>query len=276
MTLEIRKKIRENPQAVLLVIDYDRTLVNSQKEIMKETQNQLLLFQKNGGTIVLASGRPLSGLQKACEKLMLEQYNGYVVAENGANIYALQSNQLLASDLINNKKLERAFKILEGFPVEQGIYSKDKLLVTGITNDLGDEASSNMLGIELINSSSEFEASSKIIISDPQKNTHSYYKQINELLGDAFNVVKSSPRYIEITNKTVDKGCGISHIQSLLSNRINTIVGIGDSQNDYTMLEMCDYKIAMGNATDEIKMMCNITINTNEEDGIGEFLARMS
>lgn len=276
MIMEMKKEIKENPENVLLVIDYDRTLVNNKKEIMEETQKQLIAFQEQGGLLALASGRPLSGLKKACDILKIDEYNGYVIAENGANVYALATNELLVSDLITSEQLENAFNELVNIPIEKGIYTENELLVTGITDDLRDEASSNRLEINLINNTMNMDPSSKIVISDPNKDTHRYYEQINDCLKDGFNVVKSSPRYIELTNKTVDKACGINYIKELLPMKVSTTIGIGDSQNDYTMLEACDYKVAMGNATDEIKMICDITIDTNEEDAIGKYLLEMS
>ena len=46
----------------IIVLDIDGTLVNSQKVITEKTLNTLLILQKLGKKVVLASGRPVQGI----------------------------------------------------------------------------------------------------------------------------------------------------------------------------------------------------------------------
>lgn len=272
MMQTIKQRIKKQSSKLLLVIDYDRTLVNGSKELMLETKAQLIAFQKRGGTVALASGRPLSGLQNVCKQLEMEAYNGFVIAENGANVYKLATQEIIGTDLIDVTKLSSALNKLQSVSLEKGIYTPTSLVVTGYTSDLEDEATSNCLQLVISDDESTISSSSKIVLSDPNKATHNYYQQVCDILSDDFNIVKSSPRYIELTNKTVDKAVGISLVCSQLSDSVDTVIGIGDSQNDYTMLQACDYKIAMGNATSEITAICDIVIGDNESDAIGMYL----
>ena len=45
----------------IIVLDLDGTLTNSKKEITPKTKEALMRIQKEGKTVVLASGRPTPG-----------------------------------------------------------------------------------------------------------------------------------------------------------------------------------------------------------------------
>ena len=49
-------------QYQVIVLDLDGTLTNSKKEITEPTRQALIDIQKNGKTVVLASGAPSTGL----------------------------------------------------------------------------------------------------------------------------------------------------------------------------------------------------------------------
>lgn len=50
------------------------------------------------------------------------------------------------------------------------------------------------------------------------------------------------------------------------------IIAFGDDLPDVGMLKMCGLGIAMGNALDEVKDAADLTIKSNDEDGIAKFL----
>ncbi len=251
---------------ITLVIDYDRTLVNNKKKIMNKTLKNLLQFQKNGGQIVIASGRPYSGLIDVCNKLKIS--NGYIISENGARIYESSGKEIF-NDLIENEDMKVALKKIEHLPLKKGIYIKNNLIVSGYTGDLGDEAKSNNMKIKEDNLFGGYDNTSKIILSETKKTTHSYYDEVYTLLKENFSIVKSSPRYIEINKKSVNKGKALEKIKHYLN---SITIGIGDSDNDYEMLKKCKYKISMGNAQEKIKKISNLELLSNEEDAIGVFL----
>ncbi len=270
MIKEMIKKCNSYDE-ILLVIDYDRTLVNNEKEIMSKTEKTLIEFQRRGGKIAIASGRPKIGLDKIAKQLKLNQYNGYIIGANGAEVYCYEKDEKLCTNNISIDDLAIALKAIEKLDVYKGIYSTEALIVSGYTDDLADEANSNNLNLEVKELGANLIESSKIILSKTRETTHSYYDKVCEVLNLDLNVVKSSPRYIEITSKKADKGLGILEIKKNNQN-LKMIIGIGDSQNDLSMLAYSDIKVAMGNSTHEIKEQSDIIIGTNEEDGIGIFM----
>ena len=65
-------------------MDVDGTLTNSQKVITPKTKETLLKAQEAGVKLILASGRPTSGLVDLAKELEMDKHNGLLVAFNGS------------------------------------------------------------------------------------------------------------------------------------------------------------------------------------------------
>lgn len=75
----------------LLVLDVDGTLLNEAKEVSPHNIAAVRKAQQMGIQIVLASGRPTSGILPIANKLELNHYGGYVISYNGAQIINMQT-----------------------------------------------------------------------------------------------------------------------------------------------------------------------------------------
>jgi hydroxymethylpyrimidine pyrophosphatase-like HAD family hydrolase len=76
--------------------------------------------------------------------------------------------------------------------------------------------------------------------------------------------------YTEITNKDVHKWSAMKFIIDDMNITSEEVVAIGDNVNDKEMIEGAGLGVAMGNATDQIKEIANVTVATNNEDGVCE------
>ncbi len=53
---------------------------------------------------------------------------------------------------------------------------------------------------------------------------------------------------------------------------IENVTAFGDDLADIGSLKLCGTGVAMGNALPEVKAVADITIGTNDEDGIADYL----
>ena len=86
MTTPANKDNHMYPAYKAIALDLDGTLTNNEKEITPLTYNMLMKVQKDGGHIILASGRPTYGIAPIAEKLEIEKYGGYILSYNGGKI----------------------------------------------------------------------------------------------------------------------------------------------------------------------------------------------
>ena len=64
----------------VIVMDVDGTLANSEKKITINTKKALMKLQKQGMILILASGRPTSGLMDLARELEMDKHHGLLMA----------------------------------------------------------------------------------------------------------------------------------------------------------------------------------------------------
>lgn len=77
---------------------------------------------------------------------------------------------------------------------------------------------------------------------------------------------------IEVMNKNVHKASALKQVADSFHIAKQHIIAFGDEGNDLEMIDYAGIGVAMGNATDALKSIANFTTNTNEEDGVANFL----
>ena len=69
-----------------LILDIDGTLLTSTNQLTEATRDKLMLLQKKGYILVLASGRPTASMLKTAKDLHLDANESYIISFNGAVI----------------------------------------------------------------------------------------------------------------------------------------------------------------------------------------------
>lgn len=64
----------------VIIMDVDGTLTNSQKVVTPKTKEALLKAQQHGAILILASGRPTSGLMDLARELEMDKHHGLLVS----------------------------------------------------------------------------------------------------------------------------------------------------------------------------------------------------
>ena len=74
---------------------------------------------------------------------------------------------------------------------------------------------------------------------------------------------------LELTHIEAQKGKALAAYASMKNIRLDQVMAIGDSENDYSMLSMnLKYTVAMGNAMERIKNTAKCQTRTNAQDGV--------
>lgn len=93
-----------------------------------------------------------------------------------------------------------------------------------------------------------------------------------EAMGE-LEVTNSHPTNLELNPKGVSKASGLSEVCALLGIQMSEVVAVGDSMNDYAMIQAAGLGVAMGNAQEELKRIANRVTASNVEHGVAEVFA---
>ncbi len=99
-------------------------------------------------------------------------------------------------------------------------------------------------------------------------------KELDEALGDECLVIRH-PSYGEIIQKNCGKGKALLETIDVLGIPVERSIAIGDSMNDYDMLEAAGIAVAMGNASEEIKKIADIVTDDVDSAGVATALIRI-
>ena len=86
-------------------------------------------------------------------------------------------------------------------------------------------------------------------------------------------ITRWCPFGIDVISKTGGKVTGIKKMLDVHGIGQEEVIAFGDGENDLSMLAL-GHSIAMGNALDTVKAQCEFVTDTNEEDGIANFIEK--
>lgn len=88
------------------------------------------------------------------------------------------------------------------------------------------------------------------------------------------SAVWASSSSMEITHPDATKGMGVAHLCRLLDIPMESVMALGDSGNDETMLRQAGLGVAMGNAPDFVKKCASVVTESNICDGAAAAIER--
>jgi hydroxymethylpyrimidine pyrophosphatase-like HAD family hydrolase len=79
---------------------------------------------------------------------------------------------------------------------------------------------------------------------------------------------------LEFSPAGVSKGSGLKNLAGLLGISTDEIIMVGDAPNDMEGLKTAGFAVAMGNAPEDVKEICDTVVADNNHDGCAEAIRR--
>lgn len=94
----------------LIALDMDGTLLNSEKVISDENKQAIAKAREAGVTVVLASGRPIDGMQDKLDELDIRSDKDFVLYYNGSMVKTLAQMKSSTSKSLTVKQRSWSLK----------------------------------------------------------------------------------------------------------------------------------------------------------------------
>lgn len=264
--------------------DIDGTLVNSNGELTPKTRNSLIAAQKSGIKLILASGRPTSGLIQLSQKLEMDKYNGYLISYNGSKITDCKTNETVLEWKISAVNVKAIIKHLTKYNVGIVVTDNDFLYtnnqnyeVVGYNNAYPEsfkiiQHESRVINLPIKECSNlseviNFSVNKIMVIANfdyLEKNKVEFIKPFMNII----NGVYTSNVFFELTPIGIDKSFALSKLLPKLNIETNELIAFGDGHNDFNMLKISGIGVAMDNAVSDLKVISDFVTLSNENDGI--------
>ncbi|MBU5593008.1 HAD family hydrolase [Clostridium sp. MSJ-4] len=253
-------------------IDLDGTLLRSDKTVSDVNKESIRKAINKGNKVFIVTGRPYcfsKYLAKEIHKdIEVISFNGAFYDKGKDIIINYISNEALieAIDILKHSNCKSFFKgknlfyTIEDYD-DRFLYDNindkvsDELKVKSYTNLSWDEIAHNAKDIIKI-----------LVYSYDKKEVDKISIKLQNIKG--LTISSYMDISIDITSEDIHKGRAVKDVMNYYGINKSEIVAIGDSENDIPMLKEAGYSIAMGNAKEEIKEICNMITLSNDEDGV--------
>ena len=271
----------------VIIMDVDGTLTNSEKKITEKTKNALIRAQEEGVILVLASGRPTSGLMDYAKELKMDKHHGLLVSFNGAKVIECQTNKLLFNETMSVEEGQAVLEHMKKFDVKPMIDKDDYLFVNDVYNCYVQYKDKPFNVIQYESRGGKFKLCekddlaafadyplNKILTAGDPAYLKANYEEMMAPFKDTLSCMFTGPFYFEFTAKGIDKAKALDTVLIPMGYKKEEMMAFGDGHNDASMIKYAGIGIAMANAVEDLKQIADEVTLSNEEDGIAYALSK--
>ena len=248
----------------LVATDIDGTILIPEGDFTAGVKNCIKELSTKGVKVVLITGRMNAAAKLIAKDLGLDtpvvSYQGGLIKKDDETLYERCLTQSQAEKVIEWANAEKIHLNLYNDDV---LYSENVCLeITRYCNNLHTKYS--------VKPFCEIEKTrvNKLLAIDynnPDK-IDRFEKELPKIFPELY-IVKSTPYFLEFSNKEASKYCAVKFLQKYWDLKDEEILTIGDQNNDIALLKAGGVKIAMGNATNELKSIADYITDSVENNG---------
>ena len=284
-----------------IIMDMDGTLLAPGDHILPETKQKLLELERQGVTLILASGRSYTRLLPYADQLDMAANGGYLIEVDGISLYDMGAGEREVLRRMDPSEIREVYTDLmhlnceaqacfdDGFfdYFDEDIRRKKEQLrkernlpddfpwTAGPSDRLAD-LRSGYPNQTFVHSAEEINRPiNKIQLMQDEDKIREIYDFLIRKYGDRFEIFRTCPRQLEILPKGYSKGKTLKRLMEMKGWNKDEVVAFGDGENDVSMFEVVDDSFAMANARDFVKAKARYETASNADNGIVQGLERL-
>lgn len=266
----------------VIIMDVDGTLTNSQKVITPKTKEALLKAEEAGAILILASGRPTTGLMDIARELKMDQYHGLLVSYNGSKVVDCQTMETLFNQALSVEEGKAVLEHMKKFDRVRPMIDKGEYMYVNNVYDNMIQFNGKPFNVMQYESRGgkfklceiddlaafvDFPLNKILTTSDPEY-LQEHYQEMMEPFKDTLSCMFTGAFYFEFTAKGIDKAKALDTVLIPMGYKKEEMIAFGDGQNDSSMVKYAGIGVAMDNAVQQLKDIADEITLSNEEDGI--------
>ena len=248
----------------LVATDIDGTILIPEGEFRRPVVDCIKKLSNAGIKVVLVTGRMNSAAKLIAKDVGLHTP---VISYQGGLI--MQDDKILYEKCLSESQCERILDWAKQEKIHINLYNEDCLYSEKDCY----EVQRYCKNLHTVFKVKEFDKIKKTRINkllaidyeNPQR-INKYEKELQRVFPD-INIVKSTPYFLEFSNLEATKAHAVSFLQNYWNIKKEETLSIGDQNNDITLLKAGGIKIAMGNATEELKSIADEITDNVYNDG---------
>ena len=262
----------------LVALDLDDSLLRQDLTISPRDAEACREAMRRKVRVVLASGRTERSMLKYAHMLGAAGPGEYLISYNGAKILDIETGDHLYERRMPPDLCHRAAALLSerGFPFQ--FYLDEGRIVTTVRNQWTEEDSRlTGLPIEVMENPARYldRGQLKFVVAGEPESLQVLLRELSVLLQGQAEVLISKPYFLEILSAGTDKGAALEILADRLGIGMESVLAVGDAQNDLGMVRKAGIGCAPSNAIPSVKAAARyVSTRTHDEDAVAEILER--
>lgn len=241
----------------LAFFDLDGTLLDEHSNITIEISQAMVELRENGIMPIIATGRTNVEIRHICSQTGIDS----VITMNGQHISF--AGETVYSNLIPQETAAKMTALAKELGQEMGFYTPEQITVTGHTPLVETAYAYINAGMPVIHETFYEERDLNMLLVIGEDQDQHYHEHFPEL-----TFYRNGPYTIDVVGKGASKGNAVRELVKTLGLEGVPTYAFGDGINDIELFKACDYRIAMGNARDELKELATYVSSKNTDGGI--------
>ena len=242
----------------VLIFDLDGTAVVLKEDALPSSRVvEAVEAAKQIMQVSVATGRPITNCREILSELNLI---APCVISGGSQIIDPKTEQILWEKKLSQDQVSAIVKACKS--VSCKLLFGDELLDDNVPMDPNEKQVSKAESVVYI-----MELDEKEIPSLMGK-----LKILQEIAAHPMPSWKEGKKDIHVTHEFATKQHALEVLLDIIKVEKKDVVSVGDSGNDIPLFRVSGYKVAMGNATEELKKEADLVVAPIDEDGLAQFI----
>ena len=256
----------------LLVLDVDGTLIGHGSHASPGVAKAIAQAREKGVAVTLGTGRASEACYHLLKQLHLDKLHIFF---DGAAVVDWPSNDIIFLQALPPRAAERLIELAREYDLFLEIYAHDfyfiehngclaerqreKLKITPLITDL----MTLVRRIKIVKG--------QILATNDDERTRA--EELSQKMAPYCKMSWSfdpsnNTYFINAVARSVSKGESLRNVADYFGLDLSQVAAIGDSFNDLSVFEVAGFKIAMGNAPDNLKELADWVAPSVEKDGV--------
>lgn len=261
-------------QPLLLGLDLDGTLIAPLHPLRPRVLAAVRAAMAQGVRVTLVTGRMVAGCAPYVRELGI---TGPIVCYQGAVIADAVTRKFEFEQPLANAIALRAYDTAKAHGYHVQFYADDRFYVE--ERNRYSDLYARVSGVEptVVRSLPETFAgrgSTKVVLVVDADQAERCQELMHDACGDDAYITRSNPEFVELMDPGVDKGRALVRVAADYGIAMERVVAVGDSYNDFPLLRVAGFGIAMGSAPAQLKAEADAVVGDVEHDGVAEAIER--
>lgn len=193
----------------------------------------------------------------------------YAITSNGASIYDFQDDKYIMLKTIEASLQKTIIDIADKYQLQLNFWNDEHYFTWNKNPNYSDTYHYPLLDISNVKETNNIQ--NNVVKMELFGNASKITKAFEELKMLDLQIINMREDHIEITAKNVNKGTAIEWFLENIypDHKLNDVMTIGDSPNDWEMLKRTVYSYAVANATEDTKKHAKLNTAAHDQNGLG-------